>query len=73
MIRSCYDKVYHSFKEGDEVYIKNSHFKAIKLNNPYTVLKCYKPLGYIDGYPSDRFLKTKRQLREDRIKEIIND
>lgn len=48
---SCYDRVYPVFSEGDEVYTEKKHFKAISSNTPYTVLRCYRPSGYVDGYP----------------------
>jgi len=85
---TCYEKVYHVFSEGDEVYTEKIHYKSIRPNRPYTVLKCYKPPGFIEGYPvimidlmtdggyvsrfaTDRFIKTSRQLREDKIKSIL--
>jgi hypothetical protein len=51
MIQSCYDKIYHTFKEGDEVYTEKTTWKAISAHKPYIVLKCYKPQGYIKSYP----------------------
>jgi hypothetical protein len=85
---SCYDKVYHTFEEGDEVYIEKGHWKAISANTPYSVLRCYRPRGYVGDYPvvlielmtdggfkssyaSDRFLKTERQLRQDKLNKLI--
>jgi hypothetical protein len=76
------------FEEGDEVYTDKSTWKAINANVPYIVQRCYKPQGYIEGYPvimielitdrgfkssyaSDRFLKTERQLRQDKINEVL--
>jgi hypothetical protein len=88
--KSCYDRTYHVFEEGDEVYTDKSTWKSIRANVPYIVQRCYKPGGYVEGYPvvmielvtdrgfkspyaSDRFLKTERQLREDKIKEVLNE
>lgn len=51
MQRSCYDKVYHTFKEGDEVFTDKKHFKSISAFTNYRVIRCYKPQGFIDGYP----------------------
>lgn len=48
---SCYDRTYHVFKEGDEVYTEKKSWKAIRSNAPYIVQRCYKPQGYIEGYP----------------------
>ncbi len=51
MQRSCYDRIYHTFKEGDEVFTDRKHFKAITAFKNYRVIRCYKPTGFIENYP----------------------
>lgn len=47
---SCKDRLYPIFKEGDEVYTDHK-YRSIQKYKPYTVLRCYRPHGYIDSYP----------------------
>ena len=80
------DRVYPQFEVGDEVFTTKSSWKAIGANKPYEVVKCHKKPGMTidiwvitlvtdDGYESEyasyQFQKTKRQLREDKIKSIL--
>ena len=46
--RSDHLRNYKTFNEGDEVYTTASHYKSIVAKRPYTVIKCYKPWGFID-------------------------
>ena len=78
------DRHYPIFEEGDEVYTE-SRYKAIETNKPYKVLRCFKAngltnvtvieimtdFGYTSTYASYRFKKTESQLRDDKIKEIL--
>ena len=85
---SCYDRTYPVFKEGDEVYTEHKSFKAITQKKTYVVKRCYKPPGYIKGYPvvmielvtdigftsvyaTEKFLKTKKQIRKDKFLKIV--
>ena len=80
------DRIYPQFEVGDEVFTTKSSWKAIKFFKPYRVVKCHKKPGMTidiwvitlvtdDGYESEyasyQFQKTKRQLREDKIKSIL--
>ena len=79
------DRVYPQFEVGDEVFTTKESWKAIGANKPYRVVKCHKKPemtidiwvitlvtddGYESEYASYQFQKTKRQLREDKLKEI---
>lgn len=43
------DRTYPEFNEGDEVIVMKQYTTLTKYNT-YTILKCYKPHGFIDGY-----------------------
>jgi hypothetical protein len=43
-------KSYNIFKEGDEVFTKKK-FKAITPNRPYTIIRCYRPTGFVESCP----------------------
>lgn len=76
---------YPEFQPGDEVFTTKSTWKAITANKPYTVIKCesqYPNLniltitlltdgGYESKYATYQFQKTERQLREDKLKSIL--
>ena len=79
------DRVYPQFELGDEVFTTKSSWKDIEAFKSYKVIKCHKKLGMTidiwvitlvtdDGYESEyasyQFQKTKKQLREDKLKEI---
>jgi len=42
------DRTYPEFNEGDEVIVMKQYTTLTKYNT-YTILKCYKPHGFIDG------------------------
>jgi hypothetical protein len=80
------DRHYPQFEVGDEVFTTKESWKAIGANKPYRVVKCHKKpgmtidiwvitlvtdVGYESEYASYQFQKTKRQLREDKIKSIL--
>ena len=80
------DRHYPIFEVGDEVFTTKNTWKSISANKPYEVVRCHKKPGmtidiYVvtlvgDGgyeceYASYRFQKTERQLREDKIKSIL--
>lgn len=76
---------YPEFQPGDEVFTTKSSWKAITSNKPYKVIKCesqYPVLnvlvitletdgGYESKYATYHFQKTERQLREDKLKSIL--
>ena len=80
------DRHYPQFEVGDEVFTTNGSLKSIEANKPYEVVKCYKKpgmtvdiwiitlvtdVGYQSEYASYKFQKTERQLREDKLKMIL--
>ena len=80
------DRYYPQFEVGDEVFTTKKSWKTITSNKSYTVVKCHKKPGmtidiYVvtlvgDGgyeceYASYQFQKTERQLREDKLKMIL--
>lgn len=77
---------YPEFQPGDEVFTTKKSWKAITPNKPYTVVKCNKKPGltidiyvvtlktdggYESEYATYQFQKTERQLREDKLKSIL--
>ena len=80
------DRHYPIFEVGDEVFTTKSSWKAIESFKPYRVVKCHKKpgmtidiwvitlvtdVGYQSEYASYKFQKTERQLREDKLKMIL--
>lgn len=80
------DRHYPQFEVGDEVFTTKESWKAIVPNKPYRVVKCHKKpgmtidiwvitlktdVGYESEYASYKFQKTERQLREDKLKMIL--
>ena len=82
-----YQRVYHEFEVGDEVYTVKK-FGALTKRKGYIVLKCHNPYSHLPDsnvrvitllndigveptYGSYRFKKTERQIREDKIKTIL--
>ena len=80
------DRNYPIFEPGDEVFTTREHWKPITANKPYEVVKCYKKPGmtidiwiitlvtdggYESEYATYHFKKTERQLREDKLKTIL--
>ena len=80
------DRIYPIFEVGDEVFTTKESWKAIGANKPYRVVKCHKKpgmtidiwvitlitdVGYESEYASYKFQKTERQLREDKLKMIL--
>ena len=80
------DRHYPQFEVGDEVFTTKESWKAIEANKPYQVMKCHKKPGmtidiwvitlitdggYESEYASYKFQKTERQLREDKIKLLL--
>ena len=80
------DRYYPQFEVGDEVFTTKSSWKAIEAFKTYEVLKCHKKpgmtidiwvitlktdVGYESEYASYQFQKTERQLREDKIKLLL--
>ena len=82
------DRYYPQFEVGDEVYTikkfgaltKRKGYTVIKCHNPYNhlpdsnvrVITLLNDLGIEQTYGSYRFKKTDRQIREDKIKSILN-
>ena len=80
------DRIYPIFEVGDEVFTTKESWKAIGANKPYRVVKCHKKpgmtidiwvitlvtdVGYESEYASYKFQKTERQIREDKLKMIL--
>lgn len=80
------DRFYPQFEVGDEVFTIKKNWKSITANKSYEVVKCHKKpgmtidiyivtlvtdRGYESEYASYQFQKTERQLREDKIKSIL--
>lgn len=80
------DRIYTIFEVGDEVFTTKESWKGITANKPYEVIKCNKKfgltvdiwvitlktdVGYESEYASYQFQKTERQLREDKLKFIL--
>jgi len=80
------DRNYPIFEPGDEVFTTKESWKSITANKPYEVVKCYKKPGmtvdiwiitlvtdggYESEYATYHFKKTERQLREDKLKTIL--
>ena len=80
------DRHYPIFEVGDEVFTTKDTWKSISANKPYEVVRCHKKpgmtidiyvvtlvtdVGYESEYASYQFQKTERQLREDKIKSIL--
>ena len=80
------DRHYPEFEPGTEVFTTKKSWRAITSKKPYRVVKCHKKpgmtidiwvitlvtdVGYESEYASYQFQKTKRQLREDKIKSIL--
>ena len=80
------DRHYPQFEVGDEVFTTKESWKAIGANKPYRVVKCHKKpgmtidiwvitlvtdAGYESEYASYKFQKTESQLREDKLKMIL--
>jgi hypothetical protein len=79
------ERHYPDFKPGDEVYpIKK--YRSITKGKEYIVIECFNPYssfenvrkikiktdkGYIAEFASYNFTKSKRQIREDKIKSIL--
>jgi hypothetical protein len=81
------DRHYPQFEPGDEVFTTKHNWKSITANKPYTVISCHKQPGmtidiyvitlitdggYKSEYASYQFQKTNRQLRQDKINNILN-
>ena len=76
-----HQRIYPQFEVGDEVYAVKQ-YKALTKREGYIVLKCYNPYPHrpdlnawcitlLNDYTTYRFRKTERQLREDKIKSIL--
>lgn len=80
-------KKYKDFLPGDEVKTHKDNWRSISANVPYIVLSCYTPIlednpvvrvidimtdkGFINRYATDKFVKTDRQIRDDKLKDIL--
>jgi hypothetical protein len=79
-------KAYETTGVLPEVFTTKESWKAITANKPYEVVKCHKKPGmtvdiwvitlvtdggYQSEYASYKFQKTDRQLREDKLKTIL--
>ena len=49
--RSNHIRDYRVFNEGDEVFTTSKHYKSIVANKTYTVIKCYRPWGFVSDFP----------------------
>lgn len=83
-----HQRVYPQFEVGDEVYAvkqykaltKREGYIVIKCYNPYPhrpdlnawCITLLNDLGKEERYATYRFRKTDRQIREDKIKSILN-
>jgi hypothetical protein len=78
------DRYYPQFEPGDEIFTKKSTWKSITPDKPYEVIKCESTHhncvyvitimsdgGYESKYATYHFKKTERQLREDKLKTIL--
>jgi hypothetical protein len=78
------DRYYPIFEPGDEVFTIKKNWKAITDNKPYTVVNCkgthhncvyivtiLNDNGQESEYATYHFQKTERQLREDKLKSIL--
>lgn len=84
-----HERVYPNFEIGDEVYAVKSYgaltkregYSVLKCFNPYPHLPdsnvwhivLLNDLGFEERYASYRFRKTNSQIREDKIKEVLNE